>query len=119
MTLTYEQTNDKLRTNTMNTTIRPTILSRSCNDDYCPAMEDLCIKMSLLTLEADPKMEAYDAKLEQSFYEEKYEDDDNSRDDKNEETFGETDYEAELNEFNAVTSLERVHTASAFTAIVA
>jgi len=46
-------------------------------------------------------MEAYDAKLEQSFYEEKYEDDDNSRDDKNDETFGETDYEAEVNEFNA------------------
>ena len=101
MTLTYEQTNDKLRTNTMNTTtIRSNIFARSCNDDYCPAMEDLCVKMSLLTLQADPKMEAYDAKLEQSFYEEKYEDDDNSRDDKNEETFGETDYEAEVNEFN-------------------
>ena len=101
MTLTYEQTNDKLRTNTMNTTtIRSNIFARSCNDDYCPAMEDLCVKMSLLTLQADPKMEAQDAKLEQSFYEEKYEDDDNSIDDKNEETFGETDYEAELNEFN-------------------
>ena len=102
---TYEQTNNELRTNTMSTTtgfqpIRSNIFARSCNDDYCPAMEELCVKMSKLSLQADPKMEEYDAKLEQFFYEEKYEDDDNSRDEKNEETFFETDYEAEVNEFN-------------------
>ena len=101
---TNERTNE-LRTNTMNTTttIRPNIFSRSCNDDYCPAMEDLCVKMSKLSLQSDPKMEAYDAKLEQSFYEEKFEIEDNEIDEKNEETFGyndETDYEAEVNEFN-------------------
>jgi hypothetical protein len=66
-------------------------------------MEDLCVKMRLLSLEADSKMEVYDAKLEQSFYEEKYEAEDNERDNKNQETFidnDETDYEAEVNKFN-------------------
>ena len=83
--------------NTNQSNIRFNSLARSCNDDYCPLMEELCVKMSRLSLQADPKMEAYDAELEQSFYEEKV---DNEIDDKNEETFGETDYEAELNEFN-------------------
>lgn len=85
------------------TTIRPTIFARSCNDDYCPAMEDLCVKMSLLSLESDPKMDALDAKLEQFFYEEKFEAEDNERDEKNEETFGyneDADYGSEVYEFN-------------------
>lgn len=101
----YEQTNE-LRTNTMNTTTstRINIFARSCNDDYSPAIEDLCVKMRLLSLEAnpkmrllsleaDPKMEALDAKLEQAFYEDKIEIEieDNSRDESNEETFGYTD----------------------------
>lgn len=80
------------------TTIRPTIFSRSCNDDYCPAMEDLCVKMSKLSLQSDSKMEAYDAKLEQFFYEEKDE-----GDEKNEETFvhnDEAEYSLEVCAFN-------------------
>ena len=100
---TYEQTNDELRTNTMNTTtgtqtIRSNIFARSCNDDFCPAMEDLCVKMSKLSLQSDPKMEAYDAKLEQFFYEEKDE-----GDEKNEETFDhndDTEYSLEVCAFN-------------------
>ena len=87
----------------MNTTtgfqpIRSNIFARSCNDDYCPAMEELCVKMSKLSLQADPKMEEYDAKLEQSFYEEKDE-----MDEKNEETFvdnDETEYSIEVCAFN-------------------
>ena len=84
MTLTTNERTNELRTNTMNTTttIRPNIFSRSCNDDYSPAMEELCVKMRLLSLESDSKMETYDAKLEQFFYEEKDEEDE-----KNEETF--------------------------------
>ena len=100
---TYEQTNDELRTNTMNTTtgiqtIRSNIFARSCNDDFCPAMEDLCVKMSKLSLQSDPKMDAYDAKLEQFFYEEKDE-----MDEKNEETFrsnDDTEYSLEVCAFN-------------------
>jgi 2-polyprenyl-6-methoxyphenol hydroxylase-like FAD-dependent oxidoreductase len=65
------------------TTIRSNIFFRSCNDDYSPAIE---AKMRLLSLQADPKMEALDAKLEQSFYEEKFEIEDNEIDEKNEET---------------------------------
>ena len=66
----------------MNTTtgtqnIRLNIFARSCNDDYSPAIE---AKLRLLSLQADPKMEAYDAELEKSFYEEKV---DNTRDEKN------------------------------------
>jgi len=102
LTLTYEQTNDELRTNTMNTTnaIRLNIFARSCNDDYSPVME---AKLRLLSLVADPKMEAYDAKLEKFFYEEKDVAEDNEKDRKNQETFvdnDETDYEAEVNNFN-------------------
>ena len=85
------------------TTIRPTIFARSCNDDYCPAMEDLCVKMSLLSLQSDSKMEAYDAKLEQFFYEEKDEIEDLSRDEQNEDTFvdnDETEYSIEVCAFN-------------------
>jgi hypothetical protein len=84
------------------TTIRPNIFARSCNDDYSPMMEDLCVKMRLLSLDADPKMEAYDTELDRSFYEEKV---DLSRDEKNQETFvnnDETDYEAEVREFNEI-----------------
>ena len=61
-------------------------------------MEDLCVKMRLLSLGADPKMEAYDAKLEQFFYEEKDE-----RDEKNQETFvhnDEAEYSLEVCAFN-------------------
>ena len=83
----------------MNTiTIRPTVFSRSCNDDYCPAMEDLCVKMSKLSLQSDSKMDALDAKLEQFFYEEKDE-----RDEKNQETFvhnDEAEYSLEVCAFN-------------------
>ena len=93
-------------------TLRSNIFARSCNDDYSPAMEDLCVKMRLLSLGADPKMEAYDAKLERFFYEEKdeIEIEDNSRDEKNEETFGynteaefddDAEYGTEACEFNA------------------
>ena len=99
MTLTTNKRTNELRTNTMNTiTIRPTVFSRSCNDDYCPAMEDLCVKMSKLSLQSDSKMDALDAKLEQFFYEEKDE-----RDEKNEETFGyndEAEYSLEVCAFN-------------------
>lgn len=104
MTLTYEQTNDELRTNTMNTTSNNTrfnIFARSCNDDYSPEMEDLCVKMRLLSLESDSKMEVYDAKLERSFNEEKV---DLSRDEQNEETFGYNDdleYSLEVCVFNS------------------
>jgi hypothetical protein len=99
--ITNKRTNE-LRTNTMNTTttIRSNIFARSCNDDYSPAMADLCVKMRLLSLEADPKLEAYDAELERSFYEEKL---DLSRDEKNEETFGYNDdaeYGTEVCDFN-------------------
>jgi hypothetical protein len=86
------------------TTIRPNIFARSCNDDYSPAMEDLRVKMRLLSLEADPKMEALDAKLEQFFYEEKYEAEDLSRDEQNAETFGYSDdaeYSLEVCAFNS------------------
>ena len=79
-------------------TIRSNIFARSCNDDFCPAMEELCVKMSKLSLQSDPKMEAYDAKLEQSFYEEKDE-----GDEKNEETFrynDEDEYSLEVCAFN-------------------
>ena len=82
------------------TAIRFNAFARSCNDDYSPAMEELCVKMSMLSLSADSKMEDYDAKLEQSFYEEK---DDNSRDEKNQETFeynDETQYSLEVCAFN-------------------
>jgi hypothetical protein len=66
-------------------------------------MEELCVKMSMLSLSADSKMEAYDAKLEQFFYEEKDEVKDNSRDDKNDETFeynDDTHYSLEVCAFN-------------------
>ena len=90
--------------NTTTNTTRFNIFARSCNDDYSPEMEDLCVKMRLLSLGADPKMEVYDAKLEQSFYEEKdIDSEDNSRDEKNEETFGyneDADYGSEAYEFN-------------------
>ena len=92
-----------MNTTTGTQTIRSNIFARSCNDDYCPAMEELCVKMSMLSLSADPKMDAYDAKLEQFFYEEKEEVEDNDIDEKNQETFvdnDESDYEAEVNEFN-------------------
>ena len=77
----------------MNTTTstRINIFARSCNDDYSPAMADLCVKMRLLSLEADPKMEALDAKLEQAFYEDKIEIEDDQIDEKNAETFGYSD----------------------------
>jgi hypothetical protein len=101
--ITNKRTNE-LRTNTMNTTttIRSNIFARSCNDDYSPAMADLCVKMRLLSLEADPKLEALDAELERSFYEEKV---DLSRDKSNEETFGydddaDAEYGTEEYEFN-------------------
>lgn len=86
----------------MNTTtaIRFNAFARSCNDDYSPVMEELCVKMSMLSLQADPKMEAYDAEMEQSFCEEKV---DNARDDQNEETFNyndETKYSFEVCVFN-------------------
>jgi hypothetical protein len=86
----------------MNTTTaaRFNAFARSCNDDYCPAMEELCVKMSKLSLKADSNMEAYDAKLEQFFYEEKV---DVEIDEKNQETFvdnDETEYSAEVMEFN-------------------
>ena len=85
----------------MNTTaIRFNSLARSCNDDYCPLMEELCVKMSKLSLKADSKMEACDAKLEQFFYEEKF---DNEIDEKNQETFvdnDETEYSLEVCAFN-------------------
>ena len=106
MTLTTnEQRTNELRTNTMNTTtgtqyIRSNIFARSCNDDYSPAMEELCVKMRLLSLNADPKMEACDAKLEQFFYEEKV---DNERDEQNDETFvnnDDTEYSLEVCTFN-------------------
>ena len=86
--------------NTNQSDIRFNSLARSCNDDYCPLMEELCVKMSKLSLKADSKMDAYDAKLEQFFYEEKI---DNEIDEKNQETFvdiDETNYNAELMEFN-------------------
>jgi hypothetical protein len=66
-------------------------------------MEELCVKMSMLSLSADSKMEAYDAKLEQFFYEEKDEVKDNSRDEKNQETFeynDDTHYSLEVCAFN-------------------
>ena len=70
----------------MNTTsaIRFNAFARSCNDDYSPMMEDLCVKMTRLSLEADSKLEAYDAKLDRFFNEEKV---DNAIDEKNQETF--------------------------------
>jgi hypothetical protein len=95
----------------MNTTTKNTIsfniFARSCNDDYSPAIE---AKLRLLSLQADPKMEALDAKLERFFYEEKCEIEDNSRDEKNEETFGYTakaeydddaEYDTEAYAFNS------------------
>jgi hypothetical protein len=87
-----------MNTTTGTQTIRSNIFARSCNDDFCPAMEDLCVKMSKLSLQSDPKMEAYDAKLEQFFYEEKDE-----GDEKNEETFDhndDTEYSLEVCAFN-------------------
>jgi hypothetical protein len=89
--------------NTNLSNIRFNSLARSCNDDYCPLMEELCVKMSKLSLQADTKMEAYDAKLELFFYEEKVDVEDLSRDEKNQETFvdnDETDYSLETYAFN-------------------
>ena len=86
----------------MNTTtaIRFNAFARSCNDDYSPMMEDLCVKMTRLSLESDAKMEAYDDKLERFFNEEKV---DLSRDEKNQETFEYNDddeYSLEVCAFN-------------------
>lgn len=86
--------------NTNQSEIRINSLARSCNDDYCPLMEELCVKMSKLSLKADSKMEACDAKLEQFFYEEKV---DNTRDENNQDTFvdnDETEYSLEVCAFN-------------------
>jgi hypothetical protein len=61
-------------------------------------MEDLCVKMSKLSLQSDSKMDALDAKLEQFFYEEKDE-----GDEKNQETFvhnDEAEYSLEVCAFN-------------------
>jgi hypothetical protein len=61
-------------------------------------MEDLCVKMSKLSLQSDSKMDALDAKLEQFFYEEKDE-----GDEKNEDTFvynDEAEYSLEVCAFN-------------------
>ena len=86
----------------MNTTsaIRFNAFARSCNDDYSPMMEDLCVKMTRLSLEADSKLEAYDAKLDRFFNEEKV---DNAIDEKNQETFDYNDddeYSLEVCAFN-------------------
>jgi len=82
------------------TAIRFNAFARSCNDDYSPMMEDLCVKMTRLTLESDAKLEAYDDKLERFFNEEKV---DLSRDEKNQETFEYNDdskYSLEVCAFN-------------------
>ena len=42
--------------------------SRSCNDDYCPSIDEMVSKFHLLSLTADPVLEAYDAALELSCY---------------------------------------------------
>ena len=86
----------------MNTTtaIRFNAFARSCNDDYSPMMEDLCVKMSRLSLDSDAKLEAYDDKLERSFNEEKI---DNEIDEKTQETFDYNDddeYSLEVCAFN-------------------
>jgi hypothetical protein len=63
-------------------------------------MEDLCVKMSRLSLDSDAKLEAYDAKLDRFFNEEKV---DLSRDEKNQETFeynDDSEYSLEVCAFN-------------------
>lgn len=77
------------------------IYNRSCNDDYCPLMN----QFRLLSLTADPAKEEYDARLEYAFYEydSESENEKNEYDKNNEETFvDDEDYldVDELYEFN-------------------
>jgi hypothetical protein len=41
---------------------------RSCNDDYCPSIEEVSSRLNLLNATADPELEEYDAALERSYY---------------------------------------------------